>query len=402
MKLETFRIERYFAEHEFTARRLLSASDCESVTLTELLGLADDETRALWERLWLGYTESAGHPLLREEIAGLYGLSAEDMLVAAPEEAIFVAMNALLEPGDEVVVTWPAYQSLAEIARAIGCRVLRWELRVKNGRWALDPDELAALLSPRTKLVVANFPHNPTGYLPARAEWEEVVRMTAERGVTLFSDEMYRWLEYHEGQTLSAACEMAEKAVTLGGVSKSLGLPGLRIGWLATRDRSLLRRASEIKDYTTICSSAPSEILALMGLRARDWLVGRRAGEPAGGGEALRAPAHEVRVATAHGRTGRVPALAGRGPDAGVGGRERARARGHDRAGGDVRDARSLPGWAGAARVPSGARGALTTKDRRRKGAQRPSARLREPSFLWSFVVTVCSPLRTAGSGGGR
>jgi aspartate/methionine/tyrosine aminotransferase len=275
MKLETFRIERYFAEHEFTARRLLSASDCESVTLTELLGLADDETRALWERLWLGYTESAGHPLLREEIAGLYGLSAEDMLVAAPEEAIFVAMNALLEPGDEVVVTWPAYQSLAEIARAIGCRVLRWELRVKNGRWALDPDELAALLSPRTKLVVANFPHNPTGYLPARAEWEEVVRMTAERGVTLFSDEMYRWLEYHEGQTLSAACEMAEKAVTLGGVSKSLGLPGLRIGWLATRDRSLLRRASEIKDYTTICSSAPSEILALMGLRARDWLVGR-------------------------------------------------------------------------------------------------------------------------------
>ncbi len=400
MKLETFRIERYFAEHEFTARRLLSASDCESVTLTELLGLADDETRALWERLWLGYTESAGHPLLREEIAGLYGLSAEDMLVAAPEEAIFVAMNALLEPGDEVVVTWPAYQSLAEIARAIGCRVLRWELRVKNGRWALDPDELAALLSPRTKLVVANFPHNPTGYLPARAEWEEVVRMTAERGVTLFSDEMYRWLEYHEGQTLSAACEMAEKAVTLGGVSKSLGLPGLRIGWLATRDRSLLRRASEIKDYTTICSSAPSEILALMGLRARDWLVGRNVA-------IVLANLREAEKHFGHRRTKYewLPPMAG--PVAfprwaGVGGRDRARARGHDRAGGDVRDARSLPGWAGAARVPSGARGALTTKDRRRKGAQRPSARLREPSFLWSFVVTVCSPLRTAGSGGGR
>jgi aspartate/methionine/tyrosine aminotransferase len=275
MKLETFRIERYFAEHEFTARHLLSASDCESVTLPELLGLADDETRGLWERLWLGYTESAGHPLLREEIGKLYGLDAGDTLVAAPEEAIFVAMNALLEPGDEVVVTWPAYQSLAEIARAIGCGMLRWELRVENGAWALDPDRLAKLLSPRTKLVVVNFPHNPTGYLPARAEWEEILQMTAGRGVPLFSDEMYRWLERDEGQLLPAACEVAEKAVTLGGVSKSLGLPGLRIGWLATRDRSLLRQASEIKDYTTICSSAPSEILALIGLRGRDWLVGR-------------------------------------------------------------------------------------------------------------------------------
>jgi aspartate/methionine/tyrosine aminotransferase len=275
MNLETFRIERYFAEHEFTARHLLSASDCESVTLPELLGLADDETRGLWERLWLGYTESAGHPLLREEIGRLYGLAADDALVAAPEEAIFVAMNALLEAGDEVVVTWPAYQSLAEIARAIGCRVVRWELRVEGGRWTLDPDDLPALLSPRAKLVVANFPHNPTGYLPTRAEWEGIARTVAERGVTLFSDEMYRWLEYDEAQTLPSACELYEKAVTLGGVSKSLGLPGLRIGWLATRDRDLLRRAGEIKDYTTICSSAPSEILALIGLRGRDWLVGR-------------------------------------------------------------------------------------------------------------------------------
>lgn len=275
MQLETFRIERYFAQHEFTAKHLLSASDCESVTLQELLGLADDEARGLWDNLWLGYTESAGHPLLREETAKLYGLEAEDTLVAAPEEAIFVAMNALLRPGDEVVVTWPAYQSLAEIARAIGCKVVRWELRVEGGAWSLDPDDLPALLTPRTKLVLINFPHNPTGYLPKREAWDRVIREVSQRGITLFSDEMYRWLEYHEAQTLPSACEVYEKAVALGGVSKSLGLPGLRIGWLATPDRDLLRRASEIKDYTTICSSAPGEILALIGLRARDWLVGR-------------------------------------------------------------------------------------------------------------------------------
>jgi aspartate/methionine/tyrosine aminotransferase len=275
MKLETLRIERYFAEHEFTAQHLLSASDCESITLPDLLALADDQARGLWERLWLGYTESAGHPLLREEIAKLYGLPLAETLVAAPEEAIFVAMNALLEPGDEVVVTSPAYQSLTEIARAIGAKVVRWELRVEGGTWALDPDELGALITSRPRLVVANFPHNPTGYLPSPQIWDAIIRTLAGQGITLFSDEMYRWLEYEEGQTLPSACEVYEKAVTLGGVSKSLGLPGLRIGWLASRDRDLLRRASEIKDYTTICNSAPSEILALIGLRAKEWLVGR-------------------------------------------------------------------------------------------------------------------------------
>lgn len=275
MQLRTFRIERYFAAHEFIAQHLLSASDCESVALPDLLALADDEARGLWERLWLGYTESAGHPLLRAEIARLYGLAADNALVAAPEEAIFVAMNALLEAGDEVVLTWPAYQSLGEIARAIGCNVIRWPLRVEGGRWTLDPDDLNARLSPRTKLVIINFPHNPTGYLPTREAWDRIVATVAGRGVTLFSDEMYRWLEYDEAQTLPSACEVYERAVTLGGVSKSLGLPGLRIGWLASRDRDLLRRASEIKDYTTICNSAPSEILALIGLRAREWLIGR-------------------------------------------------------------------------------------------------------------------------------
>jgi aspartate/methionine/tyrosine aminotransferase len=278
MRLQTFKLERYFAEYEFTTKHLLSASDCESTALPDLLALADDETRGLWERLWLGYTESSGHPVLREEIARLYGgLKGEDVLVAAPEEGIFILMNGLLQPGDEVVLTWPAYQSLEEMARAIGCTVVRWQVRPQNGQWELDTKELGRLITPRTRLVIVNFPHNPTGYLPSPAIWDQIIRTVSAHGLTLFSDEMYRWLEYDERQVLPSACEVYEKAVTLGGVSKSLGLPGLRIGWLATRDAELLRGASGIKDYTTICSSAPSEILALIGLRAREWLIGRNA-----------------------------------------------------------------------------------------------------------------------------
>lgn len=276
MRLRTFKLERYFAEHEFTAKHLLSASDCESMALPDLLALAGDEARGLWERLWLGYTESPGHPLLREEVAGLYGgLESDDVLIAAPEEGIFTVMNGLLQPGDEVVLTWPAYQSLEEVARAIGCTVVRWQLRPENGNWELDIDELGRLITPRTRLVIVNFPHNPTGYLPPRATWDQIISTVASRGLALFSDEMYRWLEYDERQVLPSACEAYERAVTLGGVSKSLGLPGLRIGWLATRDAAVVRAASGIKDYTTICSSAPSEILALIALRAREWLIGR-------------------------------------------------------------------------------------------------------------------------------
>lgn len=276
MQLKTFKLERYFAEHEFTAKHLLSASDCESMALPALLALADDETRGLWERLWLGYTESQGHPLLREEIAGLYsGLDRDDVLVAAPEEAIFVLMHARLEPGDEVVLTWPAYQSLEEVARSLGCNVVRWRLRAEGGRWQLDIDDLRRLISERTRLLIVNFPHNPTGYLPDATTWAGIIETAAARGITVFSDEMYRWLEYDAAQGLPSACEVYEKAVTLSGLSKSFGLPGLRIGWLATRDRGLLIRAGEIKDYTTICSSAPSEVLGIAAVRARDKIVAR-------------------------------------------------------------------------------------------------------------------------------
>jgi aspartate/methionine/tyrosine aminotransferase len=276
MQLKTFKLERYFAEHEFTARHLLSPSDCESMTVSDLVALADAETRGLWERLWLGYTESQGHPLLRQEIAALHeGLTGEDVLVAAPEEAIFVLMHALLEPGDEVILTWPAYQSLEEVARSLGCTVIRWQLRSAMAEWALDVDELPDLITPRTRLVIANFPHNPTGYLPNRATWDRILDIVGGRGVAFFSDEMYRWLEYDEAQRLPSACTVYDRAITLCGLSKSFGLPGLRIGWLATRDRGLLGRAGEIKDYTTICSSAPSEILAIMALRAREGILAR-------------------------------------------------------------------------------------------------------------------------------
>jgi aspartate/methionine/tyrosine aminotransferase len=279
MRIAEFALERYFARWEFAVEHLLCASDVQGVPMGDLLALADDETRELWDRLTLGYTESTGHPLLRREIAGLYeGLEAEDVLVfAGAEEAIFCLMNVLAGPGDHVVATWPGYQSLFEVARASGADATLHELHETDG-WALDVDRLLASLTPATRLVVVNAPHNPTGMLPTAGEWAALTGALEARGIHLLADEVYRWLEFDDSDRLPAGAEAFGWGISLGVMSKSFAMAGLRIGWLATRDRDVLARCAAMKDYTTICSSAPSEILALIGLRARDRILARSRG----------------------------------------------------------------------------------------------------------------------------
>ncbi|HET9520942.1 MAG TPA: aminotransferase class I/II-fold pyridoxal phosphate-dependent enzyme [Candidatus Limnocylindrales bacterium] len=244
--------------------------------MADLLALADPEARALWGGLRLGYTESTGHPLLRAEIALLYEeLSADDILVfAGAEEAIFCLSNVLLGPGDHAIVTWPGYQSLYEVGRAAGAEITLHELREADG-WELDVERLIASLRLNTRLVVVNAPHNPTGMLPTHAEWARLGDALGDRGIHLLADEVYRYLEVDESDRLVAGADLIRDGVSLGVMSKSFAMAGLRIGWLASRDRELLARCAAFKDYTTICSSAPSEILALIGLRARERVLGR-------------------------------------------------------------------------------------------------------------------------------
>lgn len=275
MQIQEFALERYFARHEFSARLLLSPSDCETLSQQDLLGLADNQTLDLWQNLRLGYTESAGHPLLRAEIAALYaGLNAEDIFTAVPEEAIFLAMHALLQPGDRVIVLWPAYQSLYSVAHSLGCAVDPWPLRLGATGWELDMNRLETLL-PGARLLVINFPHNPTGFLPGQDQFERILAMAERHGVFIFCDEMYRLLENSREDRLPPACERMSRAVCLSGLSKAFGLPGLRVGWLASRDAGLLARCQSLKDYTTICGSAPAEILAIIALRAKSTIVDR-------------------------------------------------------------------------------------------------------------------------------
>lgn len=273
--LRPFLLERYFAPREHSARRLLSSSDCDGWPLAELLSLADAESRALWEGLRLGYTEPAGLPALRREIAALHGADPGDVVVAGPQECIFLAMTAILEGGGHAVCAWPGYQSLYEVGASLGARVDRWEPEEQDGAWRFDVDALERLLRPDTRLVVINFPHNPTGAQLTGAELRRVAALAEARGAWLFSDEMYRLLERRDEDRLPSACGLYRKAVSLSGMSKSFGLAGLRLGWLVVRDAGLRERIAELKDYTSICPPAPSEALALAALRAREAILSR-------------------------------------------------------------------------------------------------------------------------------
>jgi aspartate/methionine/tyrosine aminotransferase len=274
--LQPFLLERYFARYEFRAPYLLSASDCESLRLDEVLRLADPQTLEQWQTLSLGYTDSHGLPGLREEISAMYERTGtEEILVLAPEEGIFIAMLSLLDAGDEIIAVHPAYQSLHEIARSTGCFVRLWKLHRSGMGWAIDLEDLRNAITDRTRLIVINFPHNPTGHHITQQELDEIVAIARRHGLPIFSDEMYRLLEYSPVQRLPAVCDLYEQGISLAGMSKVFSLPGLRIGWLAARDAGMLAKWVQLKDYTTICSSAPGEVLSLMALRQKEKILER-------------------------------------------------------------------------------------------------------------------------------
>lgn len=276
MHIAPFAIEQYFARYEFATPHILCASDCETMPVSQLLELAGISLEELGE-LRLGYTESQGDPELRSAVAATYASIHPDQVVmlAAPEEGIYLLMRALLEPADHVVVLTPAYDSLLNMAIHVSGNVSQWAIQPGSGSWTLALEELERLVRPETRLVVVNFPHNPTGALPDVAEFQTILEIAQRHGAWLFCDEMYRGLEYAGRQMLPSAADLSPRAIVLAGLSKVHGLPGLRTGWLVIQDEALRDALVNWKHYTSICSPAPSEFLALAALRAQEKLVAR-------------------------------------------------------------------------------------------------------------------------------
>ena len=275
MNIRKFKSLQYYWKNENVVPHILCHSSPETITIADLFAL---EPNALedFKNISLKYTETQGNTMLRQEIARFHeGLDESNILVTnGGSEGIYLAMMSLLQPSDHVIVQFPLFQSLYELAIARGCDVSRWEMRPKRD-WELNVDDLEVLIRPNTKLIVINVPHNPTGYTLSRETFERILRVAERKGIYLFSDESNRFLVYNKDDLLPAAIDLYDKAITLGGMSKSLALPGLHVGWLVVHDAKLLNKFLSLKDYMTSGVSTSSEFLAALAFRHRDQLLER-------------------------------------------------------------------------------------------------------------------------------
>ncbi len=270
-----FRLETHFAKWEFSAQHHLTASDAEAMSLAELLDMAEDADRHAFQNMWLGYTETWGAPVLRAEIARTYaGRSADDILCfAGASEGIFAANSVLLERGDHSIVVTPNYQSHETLPSMI-CEATGVPLEPADG-WSLDIDRIKAAIRPNTKLVTINFPHNPTGAILPLDRYRALIDLCRLRGIWILHDEIFHGLGPSGAQHLPFVADEYERGLSLGVMSKSYGLPGLRIGWIACQNRDVLSRMERMKHYLSICNSGPSEHLARIALKARDRILAR-------------------------------------------------------------------------------------------------------------------------------
>ena len=253
----------------------LSASDCETLDLAGLLGLARPETAADWANLTLGYADPRGHALLRAGIAGRHRrLEPDDVLCAAgAQEAVTCVLRALLPPGEpaHAVLLLPIYPPSHATLRALA-PVTALTLRDADD-WQPDLARIEDALRPETRVLLMNFPNSPTGasILPDRLR--ALAALCATRGIWLVNDEIYRQTDINEAPPMVA--DLYERGVSINGLSKSFGLPGLRVGWIACRARAMLADALLAKSALSTCLSSVSEVLGRIALEAESVIVGR-------------------------------------------------------------------------------------------------------------------------------
>ncbi len=275
MQLPDFRLETHFSKWEFLAEHHMTASDAESMSMGELLAYASAEQREAFNDMWLGYTETWGAPDLRAAIAATHSdQPAENVLCfAGASEGIFAANNVILDETSHAIVVTPNYQSHETLPSAI-CEATGVPLDA-NDNWSLDIDRVAAAIRPNTRLVTINFPHNPTGAILPLDRYQALVELCRHHGVYILHDEIFNGLGATGTEHLPLIADVYERGLSLNVMSKAYGLPGLRIGWIVSQDRQVLEKMERLKHYLSICSSGPSERLAIIGIENRDALLAR-------------------------------------------------------------------------------------------------------------------------------
>jgi len=265
----------YLSRQHDRTKHHLSASECETMALADLVALADAEDLERWTTLQLGYTDPLGAPWLRAAAASGYGtISCEDLVCfAGAQEALYATLHALLAAGDHAIIVLPSYQSMETLPLGL-CSVSGVALDSATG-WSLDIGAIAAAIRPNTRVVAISFPNNLTGKQLEHDRFAALVALCRRHGIWLLSDEVYRLTERDPQHRLPNAADAYERGISLSVLSKAYGLPGLRIGWVACRDRGLMQLVATIRQYLSTCSAGPSEVLACIALKAAPQILAR-------------------------------------------------------------------------------------------------------------------------------
>jgi aspartate/methionine/tyrosine aminotransferase len=277
MRIEPFALERWMTTWETEVTYDLAESGIQPMSVNELAALTGEQSRVaeILDQPLL-YSEACGTIEIRQLIAGLYSNTRpENVLVTTGAiEANFLLFNTLLIQGDEVVVVDPCYQQLASVPRALGCDVKLWKLTPENG-FQYDLDELQQLVSPRTRMIVINSPHNPTGSILSQSEMDQVYAIAESVGAWVLSDEAYRWLTLPDQPACAGpARDQGEFGLSVGTLSKPFGVPGLRIGWLVAPER-VVKDCWSFRDYVSLSPGYLNDRLAQIVLTHRDTLMQR-------------------------------------------------------------------------------------------------------------------------------
>ncbi len=278
MRIDKFELELWMNQHELNVQFDIAESGISPLSTQELFAFAGEHAQKSLAAMPLGYNDANGSLALREEIAKTYATAKPEniLITIGAIEANFLLFNAILEPGDHVVAPYPAYQQLYSVPQAIGCDVSFWHSRPEN-KFQFDLDELKKLVTPKTKLIVINFPHNPTGTTLTESQLEEVYSIAEAAGALLLSDEAYRWLTI-PGSTYEVplAFDLGPAAISVGTMSKPFGLPGLRIGWMVA-SRELIERCRTMRHYVSLCPGKADDFLAMIALRNKEKIFARNA-----------------------------------------------------------------------------------------------------------------------------
>lgn len=271
--LPEFKLEAHFSKWEFKAKHHLCASDAQSISMRELLELATPEDREAFDGMSLGYTEPYGSADLRQTIAGTYEQQKASNILCfcGASEGIFAANSVIMDKDSHAIVVTPNYQSHESLPAAFGS-VSAVPLDAANN-WALDIDQIAASIKSNTKLVTINFPHNPTGSILPLDRYMALINLCRKHGIYIFHDEIFHGLGHAQSIHLPQIADVYERGLSLNVTSKSYGLPGLRIGWIASQDKAILSKMERMKHYLSICNSGPSEQLANIAIKNREALL---------------------------------------------------------------------------------------------------------------------------------